>query len=75
MRDLPCADWRWSNCGASGLQQLVEVPDDGIGVERAAIMKFHAVTQLEYPFGLVRRIHLPGGGKAGDQRGWFVGAR
>ena len=51
------------------LQQLVEVPDDGVGRERAAVVEFHAVAQLEHPLGLVGRIDRPGGRQPGHEVG------
>ena len=55
------------------VEDLLQVPDDGVGVEGRAVMELHAVAQREGPQGLVRLVHLPLGGEAGDQLARPVG--
>ena len=57
------------------LEDLLDVPDDGIGLQVGAVMELHALAQLEDPLGLVGRIDGPFGGEARDQHARLVGRR
>ncbi len=55
------------------VQDLVEVPDHGIGVERRAVMELHTLAQLEDPALGIAFDRRPFGGEAGLDVGDGVG--
>ena len=57
------------------VEDLLEVPDHGIGVERRAVVELHARAQLEGPQRLVGLAHLPLGRQARDHLARPVGRR
>ena len=57
------------------LQDLVQIPDHGIGIEWRSIMKFYALAQLEDPFLGIRRVGMPFRSQARRQCRHHVGAR
>ena len=54
------------------LQNLLDVPDHGVGIERRAVMEGDAGPQLEGPFLLVGFVDLPFGRKPGDHHARLV---
>ena len=57
------------------VEDSLQVPDHGVGVEISAVVEFHAFPEVEYPGLFVVRCLLPALGKAGPQGGELVGFR
>ena len=55
------------------VQQLLEVPDHGVGLEVAAVVELHAVAQGEGPARRIGLVDLPRSGEAGHQHRGLVG--
>ncbi len=55
------------------VEHLVQIPDHGVGVEFAAVVKLDALAQGKAPFLLVLLVHLPFGGQARHQLAGPVG--
>jgi hypothetical protein len=57
------------------IQDLVEVPDHGVGLEVAAVVELHVAAQRDHPARGVALVDFPARGEAGHEHRRLIGRR